>query len=263
MPSAPAPADADPPDGHAPLLSVIVPVYNEQATLADLVERVLAVPIGKELVLIDDHSQDGSRGVMERLAAEDPRVRCLYHEVNRGKGAALRTGIAAARGDIVIIQDADLEYDPAEYPELVRPIVEGRADVVYGSRFAGGASHRVLSFWHARMNKWLTTMSNMFTNLDLTDMETCYKVFDRRIVQSMAIEEDRFGFEPEITAKLARMTWGGRPVRLYEVAISYDGRGYEAGKKIGWRDGLRAVYCIVKYNLRPAGHHGPRDGGSA
>ncbi|MEO0965188.1 MAG: glycosyltransferase family 2 protein [Planctomycetota bacterium] len=233
----------------APQLTVVIPVYNEEATLADLVERVLAVPIGKEVVLVDDCSTDASRSVMESLAEQDPRVRGLYHPKNRGKGAALRTGIAAARGDMVIIQDADLEYDPAEYPELIRPIVEGRAEAVYGSRFAGGASHRVLSFWHSRMNKWLTTLSNMFTNLDLTDMETCYKVFKRGLVQSIDLKEDRFGFEPEITAKLSRMTWEGKPVRLYEVAISYDGRGYEAGKKIGWRDGFRAIYCILKYNL--------------
>ncbi|MEM0915653.1 MAG: glycosyltransferase family 2 protein [Planctomycetota bacterium] len=233
----------------APQLSVVIPVYNEETTLANLVERVLAVPIGKEVVLVDDCSSDGSKTVMESLAEADPRVRCLYHPKNRGKGAALRTGIAAAIGDMVIIQDADLEYDPAEYPELIRPIVEGRADAVYGSRFAGGASHRVLSFWHSRMNKWLTTASNMLTNLDLTDMETCYKVFRRELVQSIELKEDRFGFEPEITAKLSRMIWRGNPVRIYEVAISYDGRGYEAGKKIGWKDGVSAIYCILKYNL--------------
>jgi len=240
---------SEPTDAPRPQLTVVIPVYNEQETLAGLVERVLAVPIGKEVVLVDDCSTDGSRAAMDGLADADARVRCLYHPRNQGKGAALRTGIAAARGDMVVIQDADLEYDPAEYPELIRPIVEERAEVVYGSRFAGGMSHRVLSFWHSRMNQWLTTLSNMFTNLDLTDMETCYKVFKRELVQSIELKEDRFGFEPEITAKLARMTWQGQPVRLYEVAISYDGRGYEAGKKIGWKDGVRAIWCIVKYNV--------------
>ena len=226
-------------------LSVVIPVYNEAATIESLLDRVRSVPVDKELVVVDDCSTDGTR---DRLAAlqqrGDPDLRIVFHEVNRGKGAALRTGFGAATGDVVIIQDADLEYDPFEYPKLMQPIVDGRADVVYGSRFAGGESHRVLYFWHSLGNKFLTLLSNAFTNLNLTDMETCYKVFRRDVLQRIQLEEDRFGFEPEVTAKVARLG-----VRIYEVGISYAGRTYEEGKKIGWKDGVRAIWCIIKYNV--------------
>ena len=224
-------------------LSVVMPVYNESKTIREIVRRVLDVPIEKELLIVDDGSTDGTR---ERLAGEIGKLadRVILHEVNRGKGAALRTGIQAATGDLVIVQDADLEYDPQEYPRLVAPIVEGRADVVYGSRFIGAAPHRVLYFWHRMGNGLLTLVSNMFTNLNLTDMETCYKVFRRSVIQSITIEEERFGFEPEITAKVAKLG-----CRIYEVGISYYGRTYAEGKKIGYKDGLRAIWCIVKYNL--------------
>jgi len=226
-------------------LSVVIPVYNEAATIESLLDRVRSVPVDKELVVVDDCSTDGTR---DRLAAlqqrGDPDLRIVFHEVNRGKGAALRTGFGAATGDVVIIQDADLEYDPFEYPKLMQPIVDGKADVVYGSRFAGGESHRVLYFWHSLGNKFLTLLSNAFTNLNLTDMETCYKVFRRDVLQRIQLEEDRFGFEPEVTAKVARLG-----VRIYEVGISYAGRTYEEGKKIGWKDGVRAIWCIIKYNV--------------
>jgi len=225
-------------------LSVVIPVYNERQTLPKLIQRVRAVQIDKQIVLVDDCSSDGTRDLLKQYEA-DHDCTVLYHEHNQGKGAALRTGFKYALGDLVIVQDADMEYDPAEYPKLVQPILDGKAEVVYGSRFAGGESHRVLGFWHSKGNKALTMLSNMFTNLNLTDMETCYKVFKREVIQSVRIEEDRFGFEPEITAKIARMPG----VRLYEVGISYDGRSYAEGKKIGWKDGLHAVWCILKYNL--------------
>jgi glycosyltransferase involved in cell wall biosynthesis len=223
-------------------LTVVIPVYNEVHTLLHLIDRVQAVALEKDIVLVDDCSTDGTRDLL-RGTAFPPNVRVLYHERNQGKGAALRTGFAAATGDLVIIQDADLEYDPEEYPKLIAPILQGRADVVFGSRFAGGEVHRVLYFWHSVGNKFLTLCSNAFTNLNLTDMETCYKVFRREVLQQITIEENRFGFEPEITAKIAKQR-----VRIYEVGISYAGRTYEEGKKIGWRDGVRALWCIVKYN---------------
>ncbi|MFZ4575383.1 MAG: glycosyltransferase family 2 protein [Phycisphaerales bacterium] len=225
-----------------PLLSVVIPVYNEQATILALIERVRAVPIRKELVIVDDCSTDGTDRVLASIPPADD-LQLLRHTVNMGKGAALRTGIAATRGEMVIIQDADLEYNPAEYPRLVEPIVSGVADVVFGSRFAGGERHRVLYFWHSVGNRFLTLCSNVFTNLNLSDMETCYKVFRGELIRSIPIEENRFGFEPEITAKVA-----ARRCRVYEVGISYEGRTYEEGKKIGWRDGFRALWCIFKYN---------------
>lgn len=226
------------------MLSVVIPVYNEAATLAEIVRRVRAVDIQTQIILVNDHSTDGSAEVMAQLAERHgEQIVCLHHETNRGKGAALRTGIAAATDDMVIIQDADLEYDPADMPKLVEPITSGRADVVFGSRFAGGESHRVLYYWHSIANRMLTTLSNMFTNLNLTDMEVGYKVFRREIIQDIKLCEDRFGFEPEVTAKLAR-----RKLRIYEVGISYAGRTYDEGKKITMRDGLRALWCIVKYN---------------
>jgi glycosyltransferase involved in cell wall biosynthesis len=236
----------NPPDTRPPVpcLSVVMPAYNEEATIEAAVEAVLASPWVAELVVVDDCSTDGTAA---RLAGiEDDRVRVLHHAVNQGKGAALRTGFAAAGQDYVIIQDADLEYDAGEYGRLLEPLLDDRADVVYGSRFAGGESHRVLYFWHSVGNKMLTLASNMTTNLNLTDMETCYKAFRREVIQSITIEEDRFGFEPEITAKLARAR-----VRIFEVGISYNGRTYEEGKKIGWRDGVWAVVCIVRYGLVP------------
>jgi glycosyltransferase involved in cell wall biosynthesis len=229
-------------------LSVVIPVFNEEDTIEQIVDAVQAVPIRKEIILVDDCSTDGTRPKLRELG-ERPGVRVLYHEFNQGKGAALRTGFKAAMGDLVIIQDADLEYDPQEYPRLLKPILDGKADVVFGSRFIGGDSHRVLYYWHSVANRWLTTVSNMFTNLNLTDMEVCYKVFRREVIQGITIEEDRFGFEPEITAKVAKLG-----CRVFEVGISYSGRTYEEGKKIGWKDGVRALWCIVKYNLRGSPH---------
>ena len=224
-------------------LSVVVPVYNERATIQEIVQRIQAVPLEKEIILVDDFSTDGTREKLEQLCRETA-VKVFYHDRNRGKGAALRTGFAQLEGDVVIVQDADLEYDPAEYPKLLKPILDGRADVVFGSRFASGESHRVLYFWHYVGNKLLTMLCNMFTNLNLTDMETCYKVFRREILEKVTIHEDRFGFEPEITTKVARLG-----CRIYEVGISYAGRTYSEGKKIGWKDGVRAAWCILKYNL--------------
>ena len=223
-------------------LSVVMPVFNESATIRTIVETVLRVPIRKELIIVDDCSTDGTRAVLAELAA-NPDVRVILHERNQGKGAALRTGFAHATGDIVLVQDADLEYDPEEYPKLLAPIFAGKADVVYGSRFIGGDSHRVLYFWHYLGNMALTLLSNAFTNLNLTDMETCYKVFRRDILACVRIEENRFGFEPEITGKIAAIPG----CRIFEVGISYSGRTYEQGKKIGWRDGIRAAWCILKY----------------
>ena len=232
-------------------ISVVIPVYNEFATLEEILARVRAVELEKEIILVDDGSSDGSRDLVRQLAS-DGRVMAVFHDENRGKGAALRSGIAVARGDVVLVQDADLEYDPQDYARLLEPIANGRADVVYGSRFAGGESHRVLYFWHAVGNRLLTQLSNIFSNLNLTDMEVCYKVFRREVIQSLNLREDRFGFEPEVTARLARYrTADGARLRIYEVGISYAGRTYEEGKKIGWRDGLRAVWCILRYNLWP------------
>lgn len=228
--------------------SIVMPVYNEKDYIDEIIRRVLASPVEKELLIVDDFSGDGTRARLEEVARQnsDGLVRVLFHDRNRGKGAALRTGFAAATGDVVIIQDADLEYDPAEYPKLIAPIAEGKADVVYGSRFAGGESHRVLYFWHSVGNKFLTLLSNMFTDLNLTDMETCHKAFRREIIQSLKLIEDRFGFEPEVTARIAALK-----CRVYEVGISYSGRTYEEGKKIGWKDGVHTLWCIVKHNLFP------------
>jgi glycosyltransferase involved in cell wall biosynthesis len=225
-------------------VSIVIPCYNEIDTIEALIDAVENSPVsGKEIILIDDASTDGTQELIRRKI--EPRVsRVIVHEKNRGKGAALRSGIAAASGDIVLIQDADLEYDPRDYQKLLAPIVEGRADVVFGSRFSGGESHRVFYFWHSIVNKGLTLMSNMLTDLNLTDMEVCYKVFRREILQKITIEEDRFGFEPEITAKVARLK-----CRIYEVGVSYAGRTYSEGKKIGVRDGVRAIWCILKYNI--------------
>ena len=226
-------------------LSVVMPVYNERGTLREVVQRVLAVPVDLELICVDDGSSDGSREILGELQQQFPQIRVFLQARNMGKGAALRRGIQEALGDYVIIQDADLEYDPAEYPVLLGPLVQGKADVVFGSRFLGGGPHRVLYFWHSVGNWLLTLMSNVFTDMNLSDMETCYKVFRREILQAIPIEEDRFGFEPEITVKVAK-----RRLRIYEVGISYWGRTYEEGKKIGWKDGVRAIYCLVKYSLK-------------
>ncbi len=229
-------------------LSIVIPCFNESSTIENIVAAVKVAPVAdKEIIIVDDYSSDGTRDILrERIASQVDKV--IYHERNQGKGAALRTGFKAATGDVVVVQDADLEYDPQEYPKLMEPILRDKADVVFGSRFMGGEPHRVVYFWHCVGNRFLTLLSNMLTNINLTDMETCYKMFRREVIQSITIEEDRFGFEPEITAKVAR----GR-YRIYEVGISYYGRTYAEGKKIGWRDGFRAIYAIVRYNLFAAG----------
>ena len=225
-------------------LSVVVACYNEAGTIEKIIDAVLNAPYtDKEIIVVDDGSTDGTRKIL--LEKIEPKVRLvIYQSGNQGKGAALRQGIRAATGDIVIIQDADLEYDPEEYPKMIQPIINNKADVVFGSRFMGGEPHRVVYFWHRVGNGIITLISNMFTNLTLTDIETCYKAFRREIIQSITIEEDRFGFEPEITAKISKIK-----CRIYEVGISYYGRTYEEGKKINWQDGIRALYCILKYNL--------------
>ena len=225
------------------LLSVIIPCYNERRTIRTIVEKVRASVAGElEIVIVDDASSDGCDAIVDKLASDDVKV--VHHTTNRGKGAAMETGFRHATGDIVLVQDADLEYDPKDYPELLQPILNGDADVVFGSRFTGAGPHRVVYFWHMVGNRFLTLLSNMFTNINLTDMETGYKVFRRAVLEDLRIEEERFGFEPEITAKLAQ-----RRCRFYEVGISYHGRTYEEGKKIGWRDGVRALYVILKYNV--------------
>lgn len=226
-------------------LSVVIPIYNERATLREVVRRVMAVPFDLELLCVDDGSTDGSREMLSELKTQYGQMRVFFQPKNRGKGAALRQGIEQATGDFIIIQDADLEYDPSEFPILLRPLVEGKADVVYGSRFVGGGPHRVLYFWHRLGNGILTLMSNAVTNLNLSDMETCYKAFRRDVLQSIRLEEDRFGFEPEVTVKIAK-----RGLRVYEVGITYAGRTYAEGKKIGWRDGVRAAWCLAKYALK-------------
>ncbi len=224
-------------------VSIVIPCYNEKNTIAKIVEAVRSAPVeNKEIIVIDDGSNDGTQTLLrEKLSGAIDQI--IYHPVNRGKGAALRAGFEAASGDIILVQDADLEYSPEEYPVLLEPIISGKADAVFGSRFMGGRPHRVVFFWHMVGNRFLTLLSNMFTNLNLTDLETGYKVFRAPLIKSIQIEENRFGFEPEITAKLAK-----KRCRIYEVGISYYGRTYEEGKKVGWRDGLRALYVIVKYN---------------
>ncbi len=225
-------------------LSIIIPCYNEEATIRGIVRAVLDSPVReREVIVVDDCSKDATREIL-RSEIEPLVDRVIYHERNMGKGAALRSGFSAATGDVVIVQDADLEYDPQDYPAILEPFLAGKADVVYGSRFMGGRPHRVHFFWHYAGNRFLTLLSNMFTNLNLTDMETGYKAFRREVIQSIELEENRFGIEPEITAKVARMG-----LRIYEVGISYYGRSYAEGKKIGWKDGVRAIYCILKYNL--------------
>jgi glycosyltransferase involved in cell wall biosynthesis len=226
-------------------LSVVIPVYNERATLRHLVERVLAVPLELEVLCVDDGSRDGSREILAELQSQCPQIQVFLQPQNMGKGAALRRGIREATGEFVVIQDADMEYDPQDYPLLLGPLIQGKADVVYGSRFLGAAPHRVLYFWHSVGNRLLTLLSNCLTNINLTDMETCYKAFRREVIQAIPIEEDRFGFEPEITVKVAK-----RHLRIYEVGISYWGRTYEEGKKIGWKDGVRAVWCLLKYSFK-------------
>jgi glycosyltransferase involved in cell wall biosynthesis len=226
-------------------LSVVIPVYNEAATIAALIGRVQAVDVPKEVIVVDDGSNDGTRQALKELEGRYDNLRVILQLKNQGKGAALRVGFKQATGDFVLVQDADLEYDPTDYPVLLKPLIEGKADVVYGSRFLTTKEHRVLFFWHSVGNQVLTLISNMFTNLNLTDMETGFKVFNRDVIQSIKLEQNRFGFEPEITVKIARMK-----LRIYEVGISYSGRTYEEGKKIGWRDGIKALWCILKYSIK-------------
>lgn len=241
MPSPDTPASDRVP---SPCVSVVMPVYNEAATVASVIQVVFQQPCVQELIVVDDSSSDGSFRILQQLALAEPRLKVFHHETNQGKGAALRTGLNHAAAAIVLIQDADLEYDPADYPALINPILANKADVVFGSRFLGSGSHRVLYYWHFLGNLFLTMLSNMATNLNLSDMETCYKVFRREIVQKITIEESRFGFEPEITAKVARMG-----ARIYEVPISYHGRTFAEGKKVNWRDGISALRCLLKYNF--------------
>jgi glycosyltransferase involved in cell wall biosynthesis len=242
---------------HVPadlVVSVVIPVYNERDTIHEILRQVRATPLRKQIILVDDCSKDGTTDILRQLQATETDLTVVFHEKNQGKGAALRTGFAHATGQLVIVQDADLEYDPSEYLRLIQPIVEGKADVVFGSRFIG-ETHRVLYFWHSMANKFLTLLSNMFTNLNLTDMEVCYKVFRREVIQGITLKSDRFGFEPEVTAKVARFhvpPLGGRPARkcrVYEMPVSYNGRDYSEGKKIGWKDGVQALYCILRYAL--------------
>lgn len=232
-------------------LSVVVPCYNEAATLGAIVDRVIAADrmgLDLEILIVDDGSRDGTADVADNLASKHPQIRVARHHANRGKGAAIRTGFAQITGDVALVQDADLEYSPTDYPKLLKPILDGRADVVFGSRFRSAEEMRVLYFWHYAANKGLTFLSNMLSNINLTDMETGYKVFRREVISRISIQEDRFGFEPEITAKIARL----RPApRIYEVGVSYSGRTYEEGKKIGFKDGIRAIWCILRYNLLP------------
>jgi glycosyltransferase involved in cell wall biosynthesis len=237
------------PASQLPCLSVIMPVYNEAATVAEIIQRVLQQPAVQELIIVDDCSKDDTLAVLQEIARHEGRIRLFNHQVNAGKGAALRTGFKEARGQIVIIQDADLEYDPTEYSKLLIPILSGRADVVYGSRFLGSEAHRVLYYWHSLGNYFLTLLSNMATNLNLTDMETGFKAFRREVIQKIDLVENRFGFEPEVTAKLAQFS---PKLRIYEVAVSYYGRTYEEGKKIGWKDGVTALIAIIKYNIFPS-----------
>ena len=229
-------------------LSVVIPIFNEEETLLEILERVRATPFEKEIILVDDCSADGTRAILKELEGDED-LSIHYHSVNQGKGAALRTGFQHVTGDVVLIQDADLEYDPAEYPILLDPIKKGLADVVYGSRFKGSRMSRVHLFWHQMANNFLTLVSNMFTNLNLTDMETCYKVFKKEVLEGIETRSNRFGFEPEITAKIARKRLDGKRVRIYEVSISYYGRDYAEGKKIGWKDGVAALWHIVRYNV--------------
>lgn len=237
-------------------LSIVIPIYNEKKTILQIVGIVKSVTLPekiteRELILVDDCSKDGTREILKNI--NDPEIRVFYHAKNKGKGGALNTGFRKATGDLVIIQDADLEYDPNEYPKLLKPILEEKADVVFGSRFIGGQSHRILYFWHTTMNKFLTLLSNVFSDLNLTDMETCYKVFRKSVLDQIAIEENRFGFEPEITAKVGELS-RTKNVRVYEVGISYYGRTYNEGKHIGWKDGVRALWCIFKYNTSGFAH---------
>ena len=237
-------------------VSIVIPVHNEMATVGEVIRRVGQAPtlgLQKEIIVVDDCSTDGTREYLQNLHADE--VKCLFHNRNSGKGAALRTGFQHAKGDIVLVQDADFEYNPDEYPKLVQPILNGKADVVLSSRFLGGEEHRVLYFWHAIGNKFLTLLSNMFSNLNLTDMESCYKVFRREVLEQIELEENRFGFEPEIVAKVARLR-----CRVYEVGVSYSGRTYEEGKKIGWKDGVRAIWCILKYSLPMKGLRNVKQG---